>query len=217
MMGRALGRRARGSTVVAIVVIVALGTAASARAENPSDARTEARRHYDTATAAYALGHYDDAATEFERAFTLKPDPAILYNAAQAYRLAGKKERALELYRSYLRVYGRRAEHASDVDWHIGELEKVIERDRRAAPGARAGLTAGDTSLAAPLPPLAPRPAASLVAAPPAPRARPVYQRWWFWAGAGAIVVGAIVGIALATRGAPDCGAGVTYCANTGL
>jgi tetratricopeptide (TPR) repeat protein len=216
MKGRALGRVARGLTVVAIAAIVALGTIASALAENPSDARTDARKHYDTATAAYALGRYDDAATEFERAFTLKPDPAILYNAAQAYRLAGKRERALELYRSYLRVYGRRAEHASDVDWHIGDLEKVIERERRTAPIARASLTTGDSSPRAPLPPLTP-PATSLVAAPPAARARPIYRRWWFWAGAGAIVVGAIVGIALATRTSPDCGAGVTSCANTGL
>ena len=31
----------------------------------------------------------------------------MLYNAAQAHRLAGDRQRALELYRNYLRVYGR--------------------------------------------------------------------------------------------------------------
>ena len=107
-----------------------------------ADDRADARVHYDKATAAYALGRYADAAAEFEQAFTLKPDPAILYNAAQAYRLAGNKERALQLYRSYLRVYGRRAEHAPDVEWHIGELEKVGPAPRPAAPVERASLTA---------------------------------------------------------------------------
>ena len=203
-----------------LVAPVGAGTAA-ARAGRPT--RGRARAHYDKATAAYALGRYGDAATEFERAFTLKPDPAILYNAAQATRLAGKKERALELYRSYLRVYGRRAEHAPDVDWHIGELEKVIESDpsggarRRAARVSRRRRPRPVTTRRASR--SRRRRASSLVAEGHPWRATsvPVYQRWWFWTGAGAIVAGAIVGIALASRRSPDCGAGVTTCANTGL
>src|SRR5205807_10015881 len=43
----------------------------------------------------YALGRYTEAAPLFERAFELKPDPALLYNAAQAHRLAGHSQRAL--------------------------------------------------------------------------------------------------------------------------
>ena len=217
------GRVAKALTAVltAAIVTMACGPALA-------DDRTDARAHYDRATTAYALGRYGDAAAEFEQAFTLKPDPAILYNAAQAYRLAGNKERALQLYRNYLRVYGRRAEHAPDVEWHIGELEKVEPAQRSAAPIERASLTA--VAPAAPPPasvvtaqqltPAPPAPAASLVS-PPAPPAgdvdRPIYQRWWFWAGAGAVVVGAVVGVVLATRKSPDCGGGIDYCANTGL
>jgi tetratricopeptide (TPR) repeat protein len=222
-------RRARLTSVV----ILLLGTAGTARPVHADD-RADARAHYEKATGAYALGRYADAAAEFEAAFTLKPDPAILYNAAQAYRLAGKKERALELYRSYRRVYGRRAEHAPDVDKHIAELEKAIESDRHAASAESTDLANLDAATPTRASPTMPPPRVTVPAAPPpspstspvivaqaAPTARdderPVYTRWWFWAGAGAVVVGAVVGTLLLTRKTADCGSGVDYCANTGL
>jgi tetratricopeptide (TPR) repeat protein len=230
----------RATYILAVVLLVGLSGPARAADEK---ARAEARAHYEKATGAYALGRYADAAAEFEAAFALKPDPAILYNAAQAYRLAGKKERALELYRSYRRVFGRKAEHAADVEKHVGELEKAIESDRHASSAESTDLAtfeggtapvgtprpapqvtpAPPTSSppAAPPPATAAAPAASLVAQP-APVTRdddtPIYKRWWFWAGAGAIVAGAIVtGVLLSGGGSTDCGAGVDYCANTGL
>jgi tetratricopeptide (TPR) repeat protein len=220
-----------------LAVVLLVGLAGPARAADEK-ARAEARAHYEKATGAYALGRYADAATEFEAAFVLKPDPAILYNAAQAYRLAGKKDRALELYRSYRRVYGRRAEHATDVDKHIVELEKAIESERHASSAESTDLATfegGPAPAGTPMPPprvTAPPPAAPPPATAAAPSAAlvaqpapvtsdeeaPIYKRWWFWAGAGAIVAGAVVaGVLLSSGGSPDCGAGVDYCANTGL
>jgi tetratricopeptide (TPR) repeat protein len=216
MMVAATGR---GALRVATTVLAAvLAVASAARADDKADARA----HYDKATTAYALGHFADAAAEFEQAFTLKADPAILYNAAQAYRLAGNRERALQIYKNYLRVYGRRAEHASDVEWHIAELEKQPASAPPAPSVESASLTAPPPVPAVTGQAPAPRPApASLVSqpAPPATEARrPIYERWWFWAGAGAAVVGAVVtGVVLANRKASDCGPGVDYCANTGL
>jgi len=86
--------------------------------------RQDARRHYDRATAAFGLGKYEEAATEYEAAFDLKPDPALLYNAAQAYRLAGRAPRAIELYRNYLRLYGD-SENADDARQHMLRLESA--------------------------------------------------------------------------------------------
>ena len=216
--------------LAALLVFATVALPVAARADD----RADARAHYEKAEAAYALGRFAEAATEFEEAYARKPDPAILYNAAQAYRLAGKKERALELYRSYRRVYGRRGEHTGDVEKHISELEKAIESDRHASSAESTGLATLEPG-ATPAPPAMPAPqltqvpppappvasaSATLVAQPAPPPEntdRPIYQRWWFWAGAGAVVVGAIVGIALISRKSPDCGAGVDYCANTGL
>jgi tetratricopeptide (TPR) repeat protein len=220
MMGTAARRGALGVAIFFAALVVA----STARAENkPSAQSADARAHYEKATTAYALGRYADAAGEFEQAFALKPDPALLYNAAQAYRLAGRRDRALELYRNYLRVFGRRAEHASDVEWHIAELEKLVTAtppppsvepaSLTAAPPAPTAATAQSFVPPPPAPALVSAPASAAAAGP-----RPVYERWWFWAGAGAIVVGAVVvGVVLANRKATDCGPGVDYCANTGL
>jgi tetratricopeptide (TPR) repeat protein len=97
----------------AIALIVAL-PAAPARAD-------EASVYQQKATAAYALGEYKGAAEDFEHAFKLHPDPALLYNAAQAHRLGGNKDRALKLYENYLHVYGKKNSRADEVQKHIDE------------------------------------------------------------------------------------------------
>src|SRR5665213_2455300 len=88
----------------AVLIAMLLGAAPSAKAD-----RNEARKAYDAATAAFGLGHYAEAAEKYEQAFSIHPDPALLYNCAQAYRLAGNRARALELYRNYLRLYPDRS------------------------------------------------------------------------------------------------------------
>src|SRR5262245_53593139 len=84
-----------------LVILVQVGRAEAGPTE-------DARAYADKATAAFALAHYATAAENFEKAFELRSDPALLYNAAQAHRLAGNKERALILYRNYLRIYAKK-------------------------------------------------------------------------------------------------------------
>jgi tetratricopeptide (TPR) repeat protein len=114
---------------MAVVLSVALASPRAAVAE-----KMDARRHYEKATAAFGLGKYDEAAREYEAAFELKPDPALLYNAAQAYRLAGRSARAIELYRNYLRLYGGEAVNAEDARQHIARLEAVPNTERLPPP-----------------------------------------------------------------------------------
>ena len=119
----------RATVRVLVLLLSSLAVAGQARADNIE----EARAYVNKATAAYALNHYAVAAENFEKAFELKPDPALLYNAAQAYRLAGNKERALELYESYVRVYTGKREMRPDIEGHIKQLKEAIERDKAAA------------------------------------------------------------------------------------
>ncbi|HEY6475551.1 MAG TPA: tetratricopeptide repeat protein, partial [Polyangia bacterium] len=84
--------------VVALQIVLARAPASAAQS-------SAARKAYEEATAAFGLGRYAEAADRYEKAFSLHPDPALLYNAAQAFRLAGNSKRALELYRNYLRLY----------------------------------------------------------------------------------------------------------------
>ena len=179
-----------------------------------------ARQAYDQATAAFGLGHYAEAAEKYETAFSLRPDPALLYNAAQAYRLAGNRSRALELYRNYLRLYPNR-QNADEARNQVAALTKALE-DEKSAPPVVASAPAPLAKAAPAAPPVAPLvPVAESSAAPPpalapgpSPSATLVTQtapaesssgsgsRTWIWIAAGAaVVVGGIVAVVVATRG----------------
>ncbi len=164
-----------------VVVFAALLSAATARAASqpgelrpPQDGEA-AKQHYEKATAAYALGNFTEAALSYERAFELKPDPALLYNAAQAHRRSGNRQRAMELYRSFLQVFPR-AENRALAERHLHELERVAVGEPAAVPA----------SALAP----APAPAAEVVGrSPPASAGRPLWKNPWVWVAVGAAAV----------------------------
>jgi len=210
---------------VAVLVGVAASVLFAGSAHAAGKARTEkaeeAREYLDKATAAFALNRYAVAAENYEKSFELKPDAAVLYNAAQAYRLAGNKERALDLYQSYLRMYGD--DKRAEIEKHIQNLKQAIEKDHAVATspptgtapvgvapagsGAAAGSTmvappppaAGSTMVAAPPPsvPGAPPPAqpAPVLVAQPAPASdqSSVVSKPWFWIAVGGVVAAAVV------------------------
>jgi tetratricopeptide (TPR) repeat protein len=201
-----------GRVFVGLVAAIVL-LASNARAvQSPVD-------YQQKATAAFALGHYAEAAESFEKAFELTPEPALLYNAAQAYRLAGNKERALTLYENYLRVYGGKDKRA-ELESRIDELKRAIEHDKTVAtqppngtePVAPvAGQTGTSAGSAAPLPNASPpangRSAPVLVSQPgeAAEKDRPLTSKAWFWGVVGGAVVAAVVvGLLVASGGAKD-------------
>ncbi len=119
-------------------------------------AADDAKAHYQKATAHFAVGEYHDAAVEYEEAFKLKQDPAILFNAAQAFRLAGDNQKALLLYNNIIKLYPS-TQYAKDS-------RERIEKLSQAAP---ATTTAPPAATAAPVAPIPP-PAPVVVAPPPA-------------------------------------------------
>src|SRR5690348_7207372 len=86
-----------------------------------ADDASEARDHYKKATAHFAVGEFADAANEYEAAFKLKQDAALLFNAAQSRRLASQNEKALVLYKNYLQLYPK-AKNTADVKEQITKL-----------------------------------------------------------------------------------------------
>jgi len=211
------------------ITLVVLLAAAPAHADALSNA--EARTHFDSGNAAFALGDYAKAAQEYEKAFALKPDPALLYNAAQAHRVAGNKQRALLLYQNYLRVYGAEVNNADEVRHHIETLKKAIEEDQKAqtspptTPKPIEGAAAGAPPATAPpatLPPRTtpngetstPSTSSTLTATAP-PREKPLVKKAWFWAavgGAAIVVAGVAIGLGVGLSGdknpSPTLGAG---------
>jgi hypothetical protein len=93
---------------------------ASAVAAEPS---AEARRLYAEGKAEYAQGHYAEAVSLFERSYALSESPALLFNMAQAHRLAGPDHcvDAVALYKSYLSAEPD-AENKKEVEERIAQL-----------------------------------------------------------------------------------------------
>ena len=102
------------------LALLLLLSSATARAAEPS---AEARRLYAEGKAEYAQGHYLEAVALFERSYALSESPALLFNMAQAHRLAGPQHcsDALSLYKSYLAAQPD-AENKREVDERIAEL-----------------------------------------------------------------------------------------------
>jgi tetratricopeptide (TPR) repeat protein len=85
------------------VVLTVLGVTAPARAADESE-RSEAVRAFQQGNTHYDLGEYQEAIPFFRRAYEISREPALIFNIAQAYRLAGDCHRALETYGQFLRV-----------------------------------------------------------------------------------------------------------------
>jgi tetratricopeptide (TPR) repeat protein len=204
-----------------IFAAAALLVASSALATNTE----EAREHYQKATSHFAVGEFADAAVEYQAAYKAKPDPALLYDAAQAYRLANNPERALILYRNYLQLYPNEP--------NIGEVRAQIEKLKDAIAAADKAKTAPPTGTNEPtrIAPEQPEPATARPASTPATstnapvtaattsdrdqHATPIYKKWWLWTAIGVVVAGGVVlAVVLSTQthgtwaNAPDVGPG---------
>jgi tetratricopeptide (TPR) repeat protein len=166
----------------------------------------EARAHTKSATAAFNLGHYEEAVAEYEAAYRAVPDPALLFNIGQAHRLGGNAEKAVIAYNSYLRTAPADAPNRDQVEKHIEQLEAISWTPGPAPkPASGPGTPTKDLAPKAE-PPGAPAIDLSASVPPEAdPTARtPIYKTWWFWTGAGAVVVGGVTTAILLSRGQED-------------
>jgi tetratricopeptide (TPR) repeat protein len=179
-----------------MLVLVALLGSPPASAQSASD-KAKAKQLYATGVTEFNLGHYAEAAKIYEEAYRALPDPVLLFNAAQAHRLAGHKEEALKLYASYLHNYGERAPNAPEVQRHIANLQTAISDERaeaRAREEAREKREAEERAAAA----AAERErAAQLVTPPPPPPEKPLYKKAWFWGVVGGGVAAVALGVGL--------------------
>jgi tetratricopeptide (TPR) repeat protein len=209
----------RSPRAAAVLVLLLACLARPAGAASGKDAK----KIYEEATAAFGLGKYGVAAEKYEAAFAIRPDPALLYNAAQSYRLAGNKPRALELYRNYSRLYPD-GSNANDARSHVAALKKEIEDERQPPPApAPAQVAPLSPAMPPPVESVPPAPAPVLAAAPPvtgsgngvpmltssgAPpdEQRPLTQKVWFWVavGAGAVVLTTVLLLATRSETFPD-------------
>jgi tetratricopeptide (TPR) repeat protein len=134
-----------------------------------ADDGATAREHFRHGTSAFNLGHYLEAVAEYEAAYEAKPDPVLLYNIAQAYRLAGENRSAVRVYKSFLHQLPEAPQRA-EVERRIAELQQAMENEERAKAKAAADAEAARASKAVVQAPVAPP------AAQPADKAPAWYQ-----------------------------------------
>lgn len=120
----------RTSLVFSLPLLVAL--VAPARADKAVDARTL----FEAGNTHFAVGEFEAAGEKYQEAYKLKPDAALLYNAAQAFRLAGKVDRALVLYKNYVLFYpkARNIDEVRKVIVSLEEARTSVEKAKTAPP-----------------------------------------------------------------------------------
>jgi len=107
---RSAGSERRGCFVSSTVALLAGLSLLLAPGFAGAEDAEEAKRHFEKAELAYKLGRYSEAIDAYEAAYKALPEPAFLFNVAQAHRQQyqiDKKalhlHKALSLYKAYLR------------------------------------------------------------------------------------------------------------------
>jgi tetratricopeptide (TPR) repeat protein len=189
----------------------------AAKAKAPDE--KEARRLFQRAELSFNLGKFGEALTDYQSAYEAKPLPGFLFNIAQCYRNLGDSERARFFFRRYLAL-DPRTPNRRRVEELIDEMTKQLDARQAEHAAAPASSSGGEPKPVEPAPavppalPAAPVAAASspestpgvvatplVTAAAPSEAPSPVWKRWWFWTGLGAVVVGGVVATLLLTRG----------------
>jgi tetratricopeptide (TPR) repeat protein len=123
--------------VMAAALVLAL-TAPAAHAQEVSRPqlseaqKQKTKEHYEKATLLYNVAKYPEAITEYEAAYLISADPAMLFNIAQCHRKNNQPEEAARFYRNYLRN-APNAPRREDVEKWIAEMDRAAEEKRRQA------------------------------------------------------------------------------------
>jgi hypothetical protein len=163
-----------------VLALVVAAPAALAQVDEATMAR--AQKHFKKGEKLYALGKFEDALKQYEKAYEYSELPELLFNIGQCHRNLDNYEEAIFSFKKYLSEKPA-ADNRAAVEKLIEELTEA-QRKREAA---------------RPTPPrprqrLEPVPSSNEPEIPPPPvyeEDSPFYTRWWFWG--GVVVVGGAV------------------------
>ena len=110
--------------------VLLLAAPRSALAQMTQAQKDEVKLHYQRATRAYDLQKYLEAIDEYQKAYEISGDPPMLYNIAQAYRLADQPAEAARYYRRFLQRMPS-ARNREDVERKIADQEKIAEQRKK--------------------------------------------------------------------------------------
>jgi hypothetical protein len=96
---------------VALLLLSLIPTVASADDAPAPSKGAQAKARYGEGASLFKAMDYAGAATAFREAYALFPDPAFLFDIAQAYRLGGECGNAVPFYRAFLSIAPGKAPH----------------------------------------------------------------------------------------------------------
>jgi len=99
-------------------------------ADAPGSSTASARAHARQGLALYDLKRFQEANAEFEQAYLIEQDPALLYDMAQCQRKLGNNEEALHFYKTYLRRVPK-GPSAVEAEKRAREIEDAMNRAKR--------------------------------------------------------------------------------------
>jgi tetratricopeptide (TPR) repeat protein len=204
-----------GSWALVIAVVGAMAPAL-AHADEDAEARKQSKVHFQAAERFFKAGKYQDAITEYGRAYEILPLPAFLFNIGQCHRNLKNWGSALSFFEDYLSE-APNSENRAEVEQLIkqAKAEQAKSRPQRAVgnetpevssepstekppAGASAGKVTTDETPAtdaAAVPQVRDSP---LVSEQHVEEESPVYERWWFWTAIAVAVVAVAGGTAIA-------------------
>lgn len=155
-MARRCSALIAAALAVAIPAAPALAQPAPAAPGKPADPKQTAKAYVDAGVAAQNAGDYDTALQFFGKAYELVPHPVLLFNMAQANRLAGRLVPAITLYQQYVAAEpkGAQAKIAREFITALGaqvaaEQARVAEEAKRKAEAEQAAAAAAAAEAAA--------------------------------------------------------------------
>jgi hypothetical protein len=182
------------SAVVAAFLVTIAGRGAAAADKSESEAKKEKKARLEC-----AARNFREGVRLLAELWMDTKNPTHPYNQARCYEQNAQNDAASSRFREYLRKAGPlQPDDVKAIEKRIEDLERKPAGSAQPtvilmpAPGAAAPAVAAAT------------PAATLVDARPsevAPETPPVYQRWWFWTGVGAVLAGGVVTGVLLSRG----------------
>lgn len=143
-----------------------------------STAGSTASGHYETGLGLFTLGHFEDAVSEFRKAYEVEARPDFLLQIGRSYEQLGQADKALYFFKRYLQTAAPDAGERKEAEAFVSGHE--VPAPERAAP-----------------------PPATLSTPAIAAVAPPVWNRWWFWPTVGAVALAGL-GLGLVLTGGDD-------------
>jgi hypothetical protein len=156
-----------------VVVLAVLWTGGLAVAQPSGASEQVAQDFFTRGQTAYNLGHFDEAAGLFSKAYEAWPQPEFLYNIAQAYRLGLHCKQALYFYKRFRSLKEQDPAAPPLSPKKKDEIDRFIAELTECAANADRTAVAQPDTIVKPPPAIASRTSAPAAPAPDAPPAIP--------------------------------------------